>query len=188
MSKTIITEEAFQAAALTLGCEVAAIKAVAKVEAPKGPFLESGEPPVLFERHVFHRLTGGRWSKAHPDISNPKRGGYGKESQQHARLQRAAALDREAALKSASWGAFQIMGFNHEQAGHVALQGFINAMYRDADSQLQAFVSFIKSDPRLLRSIRAKDWAAFARVYNGSAYAEHGYHTRIAAAYRDLTR
>lgn len=185
--KNRISEEAFRVAAANLGCEVAAIKAVAKVEAPKGPFLDTGEPPVLFERHIFHRQTSGKWSASHPSISNPRAGGYGKESEQHNRLQLAAGLDRDAALKSASWGAFQIMGFNHVAAGHLTLQGFINAMYRDADSQLQAFVSFIRSDKRLLDAIRAKDWVTFARIYNGPGYAAHNYHGRIADAYRQLT-
>lgn len=188
MSKSSISEEDFAVAAVNLGCEVAAIKAVAEVEAPKGPFLESGEPPILFERHVFHQRTGGKFSAQHPDISNPKRGGYGKESAQHGRLQRAAELDRQAALESASWGAFQIMGYNHVAAGHLTLQSFINAMYRDASSQLQAFVSFIRNDPRLLRAIRAKDWATFARIYNGPAYAEHDYDGRMRRAYTKHAR
>lgn len=182
-AKSDITEEAFVAAAATLGCEVAAIKAVAEVESPRGPFLPSGEPTILFERHVFHRLTNGRWSKAHPDISNPSPGGYGPSSRQHERLQRATALDRSAGLRSASWGAFQIMGFNHVYAGHATLQGFINAMYRDADAQLQAFVQFIRSQPGLTRAIRDKDWAAFARLYNGPDYRRNRYDEKMAAAY-----
>ena len=36
----------------------------------------------------------------------------------------------------------------------------------------------------LLKHLRAKNWAAFARLYNGPAYASRGYHTRMAAAYK----
>lgn len=187
MNKHNITEEDYRIAAINIGCEIAAIKAVAEVEAPRGPFYETGEPTLLFERHIFHRETGGKWSKSHPDISNPTPGGYGATSKQHERLARAAKLDRNDALRSASWGMFQIMGFNHEAAGHPTLQGFINAMYRDSASQLQAFVAFIRSDKRLLDAIRAKDWVTFARIYNGPGYAAHNYHGRIADAYRQLT-
>lgn len=190
MPKAPLTEKDWQAAASELGCEVAAIKAVARVESPKGAFVEDGDPPalvppVLFERHKFSKHTGGRFDESHPDISNPKWGGYGPASKQHERLARAAALDRDAALMSASWGRFQILGENFKQAGHQTLQGFINAMYRDEASQLRAFVTFIKNDSRLLAAIRSKAWKTFARWYNGPAYAEHGYDERMADAYAE---
>lgn len=185
-SKQEITDADYRSAAMTLGCEEAAIRAIAKVESPRGPFEDDGEPSILFERHVFHRLTNGRFDSLAPDISNPHRGGYGKYSEQHPKLQRAAALDRSAALMSASWGQFQIMGENYRQAGHPTLQSFINAMYRDASSQLRALVDFIRNDRRLLDAIRAKDWERFARIYNGPAYAEHEYDVRIARAYDQI--
>lgn len=183
MPKSPLTEKDWQDAAAALGVDIPRIKAVAKVEAPKGAFLPSGEPPVLFERHKFHAHTGGRFDESNPDLSNPKWGGYGKASEQHARLQRAAELDREAALKSASWGQFQILGENYRQAGFDSVQDFVNAMYRDAASQLRAFVDFIRNDAELLTALRASAWSKFARRYNGPAYATHGYHTRLAEAY-----
>lgn len=186
--KPRLTEEDFKAAAQSLGVPVAAIKAVAEVEAPGPGFLPSGEPRILFERHKFHRHTNGRYDRTHPNISNPRWGGYGKESAQHGRLQQAVALEREAALKSASWGKFQILGENFAQAGFATLQGFINAMYASEADQLEAFVNFIRADPNLHKALKNRDWRNFARIYNGSAYAVHGYHTRLAAAYRDLTR
>lgn len=186
--KPRLTDDDFQAAAESLGVPVAAVKAVAEVEAPGPGFLPTGEPRILFERHVFHRLTNGKWSAWYPDISNPKWGGYGPESAQHGRLQRATALDREAGLKSASWGKFQILGENYEQAGFGTLQGFINAMYASEADHLEAFVNFIRADKRLHAALKALDWRTFARIYNGPAYAQHGYHTRIADAFRELSR
>lgn len=186
--KTRLTEEDFKAAAQSLGVPVAAIKAVAEVEAPGPGFLPSGEPRILFERHKFHRHTNGRYDRTHPNISNPKWGGYGPESAQHGRLQQAVALDRDAALKSASWGKFQILGENYEQAGFGTLQGFINAMYASEADHLEAFVNFIRADKRLHAALKALDWRTFARIYNGSAYAQHGYHTRLADAFRELSR
>jgi len=188
MSNREITDSDYQAAARSLECEEAAIRAIAKVESPRGPFEDDGEPSILFERHVFHRLTGGKYDRVDPNISSPRRGGYGKYSEQHGRLQRAAALDRNAALMSASWGQFQIMGENYKQAGHATLQSFINAMYRDAASHLRALVDFIRNDRRLLTAIRNKDWTRFARIYNGPAYAEHEYDVRIARAYDEIKR
>lgn len=182
MSKRLTTAD-YQRAATALGVDVAAVRAVTTVEARGRGFLDSGEPVILFERHVFHRLTSGFYSAKHPDVSNAKPGGYGPESQQHARLQKAAALDRNAALMSASWGLFQIMGFNHAAAGHPTLQGFINAMYRDEGAHLDAFVAFVRTQPLMHRALVARDWAGFARRYNGPDYQANAYDTRLAAAY-----
>ncbi|WP_262919099.1 N-acetylmuramidase family protein [Niabella hibiscisoli] len=53
MPKPILTEKDFQDAARQLNCEVAAIKAVAEVESKGDGFLPTGEPKILFERHIF---------------------------------------------------------------------------------------------------------------------------------------
>jgi hypothetical protein len=45
-----------------------------------------------------------------PDISNPKPGGYKGGAGEYSRLEAAMTLDKEAALKSASWGLAQVMG------------------------------------------------------------------------------
>lgn len=175
-------------AADLLRVEPATIKAVAEVEAgPYGAFLETGEPTILFERHVFHRLTGGRFDASHPDLSSRRAGGYGKVSAQHGRLARAAALDREAALQSASYGLFQIMGFNHQVAGHPTLQGFINAMYASALEHLLAMVRYCQHHG-LDRHLRAHDWASFARGYNGPAFARNRYDSKLASAYTSASR
>src|SRR5690606_5667831 len=77
----------------------------------------------------------------------------------------------------------QILGENHEQAGHAELQSFINAMYRSASDQLDCFISFILNDRRPLAAIREKDWATFARIYNGPAYRQNRYDEKMAAEY-----
>lgn len=194
------SHEAYREAAVRLGCEEAAVRAVATVEAgPLGAFFATGEPVILFERHWFHRLTDGRHAGARASglpascslLSSAKRGGYGPYSAQHKRLAAAAALDREAALKSASWGLFQIMGCNFWQAGHSSLQSFVNAMYRGVDDHLAAFVAYVLADPRLVRAIRrigSGGEVTFARIYNGPAYAENAYDARILRAFLDFQR
>ncbi|AZB23580.1 N-acetylmuramidase family protein [Chryseobacterium bernardetii] len=176
-----LTEQDYIDAAKELGCEVAAIKAVSEVEAPKGGFQADGRPTILFERHKFHEFTKGKYSKEFPDISNPRPGGY--TNDEHARLDKAAKLDRNAALKSASWGKFQIMGFNHNLVGFPVLQDFINAMYKSEGEQLKAFVKFIKAN-KLDDELRDKRWADFARIYNGRNYHINAYDKKMAAAYK----
>ncbi|MCB1955212.1 MAG: N-acetylmuramidase family protein [Zoogloeaceae bacterium] len=186
-----ITEADFADAANLLGCDVATIKAVCAVEAPRGGFLDDGRPVVLFEGHKFSRMTGGRFDRLHPTISYPSwtRAHYAKGATsairmagEWARLAQAVALDRDAALKSASWGRFQIMGFNHDACGFDSVQAFVNAMYMNEGAHLKAFVMLVKNwgiDDEL----RHRDWAAFARRYNGPAYEQNAYDTRLAAAY-----
>ena len=68
-------------------------------------FLSDRRPKILFERHIFHKRTGGKFSAKHPDISNRNAGGYGAGGgHQYVRLEKAIKLDRKAALESASWG------------------------------------------------------------------------------------
>lgn len=188
MAKPALTEQDWTESAKALGVDVAAIKAVDEIESLGSGFYANDEPKLLFERHKFSRHTSGKFDKSHPDISNPKPGGYGPSSTQHKRMQRAAALNREAALMSASWGRFQILGENYEQAGFADLQSFVNAMYKSERAQLKAFVAFILADPRLARALRAHDWETFARIYNGPAYAAHDYDGRLAAAHKRIAR
>ncbi len=180
-----LTDADFARASEALGVEDAVVRAIAAVEAKGSGFLASGEPKILFEPHIFSRLTGGRFDASHPDLSypkwDPKR--YGAESAQHGRLDRAAKLDRNAALQSASWGAFQVMGFNWKTAGFRSLQAFINAMYGGIDGHFAAMVGFIRSDPDMVRALRRHDWASFARLYNGEGYRQNNYDGKLASAY-----
>lgn len=180
--KPRLTEADFKRAANICGCSVAAIKAVAEVESRDAGFFSDGQPVILFERHIFSRLTNGAFDKTHPKISNKTPGGYGNLSSQHSRLAEATALNREAALQSASWGKFQVMGFNWQIAGYASLQKFINAMYRGEGDHLDAFIGFVRHN-KLDVHLRNKNWKAFARGYNGPAYAQNKYDQKLSAAY-----
>jgi hypothetical protein len=185
--KLKLTEQDFIDAASKLKCEVAAIKAVCAVEAPKGGFLPDDQVTILFERHKFYQFTKGKFFKTNPDICNPKAGGYGAAGQnQHNRLTRAVALDKTSALLSCSWGKFQIMGFNYKLAGFTTLQAFLNAMSTSEGEQLKAFVNFVIA-ASLDDELRRKDWSGFARSYNGESYKINNYDTNIEHAYKTLT-
>lgn len=182
----LLTAADFERAALALNCEVAAIRAVEAVESPNGGFLADGTTPViLFEGHWFHALTQGKFSARHPTISYARwttrhyLGGMA----EHGRLQRAVALDRSAALASASWGNFQIMGFNWGIARCKSLQDFINAMYRSEGAHMDCFVNVIKN-MALADELRERRWDDFAEVYNGPGWRQNDYGNKIAAAYK----
>lgn len=177
-------QEDYEWAAMQLGCEVAAIRAVAEVESGGDGFLPTGEPKILFEAHHFSRLTNNKYDKTHPNISSPtwNRKLYKGGIKEHVRLQAASALDRTAALKSASWGKFQIMGFNWNMTGYPSLQAFIDGMYEGEFGQLKAFVGFLKYRG-LDKAIRELNWRSFAKGYNGASFAVNKYDTKLAKAY-----
>ena len=190
--KRKLTDEQIRAEAEAAGLEYAALWAVAAVESRGAGFLPDGRPVILFEGHIFRRelsaagknpddYAAGRENILHqsPDVSQ-YRGG----AEEHLRLEEAAKIDREAALRSASWGLFQIMGFNWDASGFHSLQAFINAMYRDEAAHLRAAVEFIRNR-RLAASLQRRDWAAFARGYNGAGYAANQYDVKLARAYEE---
>lgn len=142
-------------------------------------------PKILFEAHVFSAETGHVFDASHPDISSRTWNAalYIGGQSEYARLHAAMLLDEAAALKSASWGMFQILGRNHLVSGYADVHAFVAAMKRGEREQLLAFVAFVKGNG-LDRALQAGDWAAFARGYNGPAYAKNAYDTKLAKAYR----
>jgi hypothetical protein len=183
--KPILTERDFEEAARLLGCEVAAIAAVSDVEAPRGGFNQDGSPVTLFEGHWFHRFTGGRFDADYPRISYPNwtRQFYGKtQAHEKERLEIACSLDRRAGLMSASWGKFQIMGFNHALAGFKSVQDFVNAMYRSEREHLLAFCRYVQHEC-MDDELRERRWDAFALRYNGREYRKNRYAERLMEAH-----
>jgi len=183
-----ISEAQYVDAAKQLRCEPAVIKAVVLTELGiRGPFDEIGRPTILFERHRFSALTSGKFDKLDPEISNKAPGGYGKFSMQYRKLERAALLDPVAAPKAASWGAFQIMGENFKQAGHVSVEAFVAAMKLSVQEQLKAFVAFVKNDTVLQKAMASKQWAHFAARYNGPSFKVNEYDVKMKNNYDNLT-
>jgi N-acetylmuramidase/Putative peptidoglycan binding domain len=163
---------------------VAELWAVLNVETRGCGFLPDRRPIILFERHIFSRETNHTFDVLHPDISNRQAGGYGAGgAAQYERLRRALALDRRPALRSASWGIGQLMGFNAEIAGYADVEEMVTAMTLSEHEQLLGMAGEITHNG-LDRALRAHDWAAFARGYNGPEYARNRYDTRLAAAYQ----
>jgi hypothetical protein len=149
--------------------------AVLSVETSGCGYLPDKRPKILFERHVFSRLTGHRFDADDPDISQPTAGGYGAAgAHQYDRLNAAMQLDETSALMSASWGLGQVMGENCAAAGFPNPTAMVSNMTASEDNQLQAMVTFM-TGMQLMAPLRAHDWAGFARRYNGPNYAANNY-------------
>jgi hypothetical protein len=181
-----LSTQGFAQALDLLGVGVAELMALVSVESKSCGFLPDRRPVILFERHWFHKLTRGQFSATHPDISQKSAGGYAGLGREYPRLEAAMALDREAALKSASWGAGQVMGFNHKIAGYDDVESMVSAMQASEDQHLLAVAGFLKTND-LATPMRNHDWAKVARVYNGSHYAKNKYDLRLAGAYQQFS-
>ena len=180
-----LPRQAIEDAALVLGVDTATILAVDTVES-RGTGMDSqGRPKILFEPHVFSRLTARKFDKAHPSISYPKwipkAPSYARD--QHQVLSEARFLDAPAAVQACSWGRYQLMGFNWSLCGFDTLADFEEAMRAGESQQLAAFLRFVVSHPAMLRALQRKDWAGFAERYNGPGYAANNYHVKLANAY-----
>lgn len=187
------------AAAKRLGVELAAVYAVNEVESLGEGFLANGKPKILFERHVMHaRLALPRHEgddpaalmahandleRLYPNLVNPRPGGYAGGTAEHQRLAQARMLDATCAAESASWGAFQVMGYHWQRLGYASLDDFITRMAKDEAEHLEAFVRFIEADPALHKALKGKKWAQFAKLYNGPAYARNLYDVKLERAY-----
>ena len=182
-----------------LGLEPRALSAVVEVEANGDGFLPDGRPKILFEPHVFWKeLIKRRYNPegllkradvrlARGDISDIlykkwRARPYGTVNAQWGRLERARAINEDAALCSASWGAFQIMGFNYEVCGYASVAEFVADMSAGYAGQLAALGKFLKANG-LVRPLKEHDWKSFAWGYNGAGYAQNKYDVKLRQAY-----
>jgi len=185
-----------------LGIEPALVYAIARTESSGHFEIGDGKIPILYERHWAYRFIKKHFEwrlardlyRLHPDIINPKWGGYGKISQQYARLAKAinilkhydSNLGIEIPHLSTSFGAFQIMGFNYKICGYNSAKEMSDAYHRDPQKeQIKGFIEFIKryKKGKVLRELKAKNWQKAALYYNGSGYKRNSYDRKLAIAY-----
>lgn len=179
-----LTPADLQSAADTLECSLAAIKAVLEVESAGSGFLGDGRPKILFEAHIFSKLTSRKFDESHPHISAPKwtRALYRGGAKEYERLEAAMLLSESAALMSASWGLFQILGINHKLCGCKSVEDFVQLQVSSERDQLSCFLNFIKKS-HLDDELREGRWADFARIYNGPSYSQNRYDIRLARSF-----
>lgn len=193
-----LSEDDYANAATKTGLEVNIVKTVTSVEALQFGFYSNGLPVTLFERHIFYQQLckyrndefANKVVGRYPDICNPSQGGYVGGKSELQRLERARSIDEDCALLSASYGLFQIMGFNFRQAGYKTINEYYEAVCLSEEKQLDAFVNYLllDKDKSLLNSLKKKDFAAFAKEYNGPAYQKNNYDVKMQKAYLELSK
>ncbi|MDN5937880.1 MAG: N-acetylmuramidase family protein [Salinisphaera sp.] len=189
-----LTDDDIAQAATGLGVDAASVRALLRVESRGEGFLRNGAPIILFERHIMWRELEGRgidpepWSEKYPDLVNQVPGGYQGGQKEIERLNRARNINSSAAISSASWGLFQVMGMHWDYLDYASPQHYEAAMYVDSAHQLDAFCRYIKADPTLHQGLEHHDWHTVARLYNGPAYEKNQYAARLERAYDNFTQ
>ena len=185
--------DAIVAAAKAQGWPASALLAVVECETSGKPFEQDGHTPsLLFERHKFYsELQKREPSKLKAAIAAGLAIPHWSRSTQYkdqgtsaGRLNviaKARAIDEEVANRAASWGLGQTMGFNAERLNYEDATHMVGELSRGIAEQIDALVREIQTD-HLDKYLKAKNFAAFARGYNGSGYAQNQYDTRMAAA------
>lgn len=194
--KDKLTNEMIKDLANRLDIEPALLKAVQIVEAAgRDGFLSDGRPQILFEGHImykeFHKKFPDRdldyLCKRFSTIFYPKWdkskyfGGLG----EYKRLELAKEIDEECALKATSWGMFQIMGFNHNLCGCKDVFDFVHKMSESHEKQLELMYYFMNNSG-CLKELKERDWAGFAKKYNGPGYAQNAYDQKLRNAYENF--
>jgi peptidoglycan hydrolase-like protein with peptidoglycan-binding domain len=176
-------------AANELKCPPEMVHGLGLKETKSQPFLKDGRTVILYERVWFYKLIADKAlrdklvvtdraicyptlkKKTNPDPIDRYVGGAG----EYDFLNRARQYDENAALQSASYGQFQVMGFNALKMGYSSVNEFVQLMNVDVYQHLEALVRFIEATPAALKAIRIKDYAGLALAYNGPAYALNNY-------------
>lgn len=179
-------------AAKTLDCEEAVIRAVTFVEARGNGFDAKRRPIMLPERHVFYRCLpiAKRDTAVKAGLAYRKWRPGNYPSSQDARyelLEQMMEVDREAGLRACSWGIGQVLGENAALCGFRSAEALVTKCLEGEGGQLDVMIAFIKG-AGLAKHLQAKDWAAFAKGYNGPAYAENRYHEKLGRAYARFSR
>lgn len=189
MAGNDILAAALNVAAQT-GVAPAVLIAVAKVETASQCFAIVGsrrEPLISFEGHWFDRLMpAARRAQARAaGLSDPKAGAVRNPASQAARwrlLDKAAAIDAEAAYSAVSWGLGQVMGLHWKRLGFASATALAAEARRSPEGQLLLVARFLKLGglDRMLRERRFED---FARSYNGPAFKANRYDAKLKAAF-----
>jgi hypothetical protein len=168
-----------------IGIDIAVAVAVIAVESGGSGMGPDGRMIIRFENHLFWTF----WGKANPASYNqsfvfdqntswkghqyrPQSNGpwldvHQNQNSEWAAFNFASTLDAGAAKKSISMGLVQIMGFNNRTIGYASPDAMFVAFAADEKFQLLGFFNFVKNDQRQITALRNRDFAGFAKIYNG---------------------
>lgn len=158
-------------------------QAILAVESGGQGFGPGGRLLIRFEAHLFNRHTqhahahlfrhgtpawqNQEWRRSESEAWRPV---HGNQATVWQAFEFASTLNREAALKSTSLGAPQILGSHYRRLGYASaeamFQAFADRQY-GLTAQMLGFLNFVLSDAKLFLAMRNKDFRSVAAIYNG---------------------
>ncbi|MBA8881168.1 N-acetylmuramidase family protein [Phyllobacterium myrsinacearum] len=173
------------------GIEPAVLLAVAQVESGGVCLYRIGdrnEPSIRFEGHYFdQRLSGDQRQNARiKGLASPVAGVIRNPLSQSRRwqlLEAAAAINRQAAYESTSWGIGQVMGAHWKWLGYDTVDTLVTEARGSLKGQLHLMICFIEKSG-LAAALARHDWKKFARAYNGPKFTQNRYDTKLSLAWR----
>ena len=146
---------------------------------------KQGKLVLRWEAHIFYRqLRENRYYKLSkklalkmPNVVSRRRRNPSSVAASYVYLHQALDLcseygiDPELVLKSASYGMFQIMGFNHKDSGYESATEMVYDYAVNGEvAQLQSFAVFLQEyrGGKALRYARSGNFRGFSKLYNGS--------------------
>ncbi len=159
---------ALDAAAEALRCDPAILAAILEVESGGIRDEAARLRARRFEPHVFRRLGG------------PASASYGG----HAA---AALADPDLAEEASSHGAPQIMGFHHRMLDYPSARAMRATMIEGGWPEQIAKLRQFAEKNGMASPLRALSINDISRIYNGEAYADRGYHLKLARAYARIS-
>lgn len=170
-----------------INIDIATAVAVLAVESAGHGYGAEGNVIIRFENHLFHRFWGKenervynrhfKYSKTkswdghlfRKDKKDDWKAFHGNQKNEWEVFEFARKLDNKAALKSASYGAPQILGTNFKKIGYINTEDMLFYFNKDIKYQLLALFDFF--NPAMIKHLQQKEFTEFARYYNGRGQA-----------------
>ncbi len=162
-----VQELAIKLESCRIGVEAAALAAFIEVESGgRGFDLLSGKLIIQFEPAWFRKKApyapSGKWS-----VNKVER-----QLQEWIAFNDAFRIDPNAAMESTSIGLGQVMGFHYKRLGYRTVGEMWDDAKKGEDRQIYQMAEFIRTDPRLMKALKEKNWHLVATYYNGAGYRE----------------
>ena len=132
----------------------------------------TGALKIRFEAHLFKAATGHLIET-----------GEGTQAEMWKAYMEAYKIDKEQAMFCTSFGIAQILGSNFKNCGYKSVQQMVAEFSLSEYFQIKGFGRFITTESDKTKTLKAHEWADFARLYNGLKYAKNKYDIDIQANY-----
>jgi hypothetical protein len=184
------------------GINIPLIKTVISVESSGSGFILTEPnptfPKILLEAHYVYKITKTPVNSINSKLSQPT-WGRGRQYYLGGAMEWTKRLlplmdilsdhkeDPLTACLCCSWGMGQVMGTNFKLADCKNIQQFVEENHAGEYWQARHMMSFVKNTG-LLNPLKERNWAKFARGYNGPGYAQNKYDIKLAQAYRNYSQ